>query len=143
MAVDANTLVILGGLAVLGAGAYFILGRQPQPSAPTAASTTSAVAQATGVTNAAVQMQMLQLMQQMESKILAGTDPKLAEAQLISSYVNLGIGSATQIANAIAGLLPKKTTMTESQARQMYEAQVAQGLAPREPWTTAKVRYGF
>lgn len=106
MAIKTDTLLMLGGLGLLGFGMFYMMRKQPAPApTTTAVAATDAAARAANVTDPMVYQQMLGAMQQMMSKINTGMSKEQAQAELISSYVNMGVGAATQIAGAIAGFL--------------------------------------
>lgn len=102
--INTNTLLMVGGLAVVGVGAFYFLSKRqealPAPS-QTATAATNAAASAAGVTDPAVYAQMLSAMQSMMSKMNSGISKDQAQAELISTYVNMGVTGATQILGAI------------------------------------------
>lgn len=100
--IDTNTLIILGGMAALGFGAFYLMKREPSPAPTTnAVAATDAAARAANVTDPMIYQQMLGAMQQMMSKINSGGSKEQAQAELISTYVNMGVTGVTQILGAI------------------------------------------
>lgn len=107
MAVKTDTLLMLGGLAVLGAGMFYFMNKQSQAAPPSdAAALTDSVASGLNVRSDAQYSEMLGMMQSMLSQVNTGGKSKAqAQQELISGYVSLGVGSATQIASAIASIV--------------------------------------
>lgn len=102
MAIKTDTLLMLGGLGLLGFGMFYMMRKQPAPApTTTAVAATDAAARAANVTDPMVYQQMLGAMQQMMSKINSGVSKEQAQADLISTYVNMGVTGVTQILGAI------------------------------------------
>lgn len=109
MKVNTNTALIgLLGLIVVGGGAYLIMrDRRPPADAPMqdkAAVATDELAAALNVKSDQQFEQMYGMMMQALQKSGGDMDKALRDQQLIAGYVDLGISSATQIANAIGSL---------------------------------------
>jgi len=109
MAVKTDTLLMLGGLAVLGVGMFYFLNKDRTAmalAAPTAVGATDAAAADLGVSNQAQYNQMLMAMQQAMQGIQSGQiDKKQAQAQITAQYVQMGLGAASTIASSIAQIV--------------------------------------
>lgn len=104
--VDTNTLILLGGMGLLGVGMFFGL-RRPSP-APVqqqqAQMAASEIANALNVQNQTQYQEMYSSLLKALNKSGGDMDKALRDQQLIAGWVNMGIGAATQITGAIASL---------------------------------------
>lgn len=102
--VDTNTIILLGGLGLLGFAMFYVMRQQPQQQVtPSAQSLASGVASAGGVSDPNTISMMAQLMQQALNNRDRGMDKDLIRAQIISQYADLGIRGAAAIISSIAG----------------------------------------
>lgn len=109
MKVKGSTVLIgLLGLAVVGGGAYLLLrDRDGAPSGNDevkAAAVTEDLAASLNVQNQQQFQQMYQMMLGALKQHGGDVDRALRDQQLISGYVDMGVGAATQIATAIGSL---------------------------------------
>lgn len=101
--VDTNTVILLGGLGLLGFAVFYMMRQQPQQVTPTAQNVAAGVASAGGVSDPNTISMMAQLMQQALNNRDRGMDKDLVKAQIISQYADLGIRGAAAIISSIAG----------------------------------------
>lgn len=109
MAIKTDTLLMLGGLGLLGFGMFYMMGRRPaQAASGDAQAATEAAIRAANVTDPMAQNQMLSIMQQLMNQVNQGMDPRVAQAQVISQYAELGIKGVEAILGAIQKFFPQE-----------------------------------
>jgi hypothetical protein len=108
MKVDNNMLLLIGALAVGGGVLYYVTREKPvQPQQQVPQQVQAAVeaqAAALGVTNQNQLAQMMSMFQSALSSHGGDINQALQSQQLISGYVNMGLGAAQAIASTISSL---------------------------------------
>lgn len=108
MKVNTNTVLIgLLGLAVVGGGTYLLLRDRKRATGATGASAgADEVATALNV-KSAQWGDVVGMFEEALADIRGGTDPDLAQQNLIGGYLDMGLGGAAQIADIVSKFLPK------------------------------------